>query len=103
MLVRSDQVLDVTTLSVECGRWQQPTICNTQSETRTMIDPGALGTLLIGLDHVQDEHGRTDRPEAARTARAPHGRLARRLAASLRWLAEAIEPTPRPRDLGLEG
>jgi hypothetical protein len=104
MLVRSDQVLDVTTLSVECGRWQQPTICNTQSETQTMIDPGALGTLLIGLDHVQDEHGRTDRPEAARTVRARRdGRLARRLAASLRRLAEAIEPTPRPRDLGLEG
>ena len=68
-----------------------------------MIDPGALGTLLIGLDHVRDERGATDRPAAARTDRAPRdGRLARALAASLRWLAEVIEPTPRPRDLGLE-
>ena len=68
-----------------------------------MIDPGALGTLLIGLDHVQDAHGRTDRPPAARTVRARRdGRLARGLAASLRWLAEVIEPAPSPRDLGLE-
>ncbi len=69
-----------------------------------MIDPGALGTLLIGLDHVQHAHARTDRPPADRTVRARRdGRLARGLAASLRWLADVIEPTPRPRDLGLEG
>ena len=68
-----------------------------------MIDPGALGTLLIGLDHVREAHGSTDRPSAVRTIHERRDRrLTRGLAASLRWLAEVIEPTPRPRDLGLE-
>jgi len=68
-----------------------------------VIDPGALGTLLIGLDHFRDTHDRIDRPVAARTIRARRdGRLARALAASLRRLAEVIEPAPRPRDLGVE-
>jgi hypothetical protein len=69
-----------------------------------MIDPAALGTLVIGLDHVRDEQSVTDRPRAGRTAGPRRDRrLARALAGSLRWLAELVEPTPRPRDLGLEG
>ena len=63
-----------------------------------MIDPGALGTLLIGLDHVRDASAWTDHPPAAQAVRHPrrHG-LARAAAASLRWLAEVIEPTrPAP-------
>ena len=69
-----------------------------------MIDPGALGTLLIGLDHVRDAHDAPGRPPAARPVRTRRDRrLARGLAASLRWLANVIEPAQRPRDLGLEG
>jgi hypothetical protein len=69
-----------------------------------MIDPGALGTLLIGLDHVRAENEWTDRPPAARTVRPHRDRsLTRPMAASLRWLAEVIEPTRPQGDLGLEG
>jgi hypothetical protein len=68
-----------------------------------MIDPAALGTLVIGLDHVRAADESTDRPPAVRSIHANGDRrVTRALAASLRWLAEVIEPTPRPRDLGLE-
>ena len=33
MLVRPDRVLDVATVPVECGRWQQPTICTHIGDT----------------------------------------------------------------------
>ncbi len=69
-----------------------------------MIDPGALATLRIGLDHVRTENEWTERPIAAATAK-PHRDLGltRRAAASLRWLANVIEPARRQGDLGLEG
>jgi hypothetical protein len=69
-----------------------------------MIDPGALGTLRIGLDHIQGEHDSTERPTAARTAHSRRDRsLTRPVAAALRWLADVIEPARRRGDLGLEG
>lgn len=67
-----------------------------------MIDPAALGTLLIGLDHVRAEHEVSDTRPAAQAAR-PHRlrAVARPLAASLRRLADALEPNRTP-ELGLE-
>ena len=67
-----------------------------------MIDPGALGTLLIGLDHVRNENRTTDRPQTIRSTQPHRARnLTRSVAASLRWLADIIEPRRRG-DLGLE-
>ena len=67
-----------------------------------MIDPGSLGTLLIGLDHVRNDDRATDRPQTTRTAQTHRARnLTRSVAASLRWLADIIEPRRRG-DLGLE-
>jgi hypothetical protein len=72
-----------------------------------MTDPGVLGTLLIGLDHLRAESDGTDRsptPRAPRTARPKRDRrLAGRVATSLRWLADALEPARQPRELGTEG
>lgn len=70
-----------------------------------MTDPGVLGTLLIGLDHVRAENAQTDRQPTARSARTRRvrgRRLTRRFAASLRRLADVLEPTPHP-GLGAEG
>ena len=70
-----------------------------------MTDPGVLGTLLIGLDHVRAENAQTDRPptaRSARTGRASGRGLARGIAAVLRRLADVLEPTRHP-GLGAEG
>jgi hypothetical protein len=103
MLVGRDQVLDSETLGVEAV--EVPTRPSTPppiSENRTMIDPGALGTLLIGLDDVRRDNASTDRPTP--TVRPHRDRsLTRSVAASLRRLADAIEPASRQGDLGLEG
>lgn len=64
-----------------------------------MTDPGVLGTLRIGLDHVRAESALTDRPPTATSARTRRARgrgMSRRIAASLRRLADLLEPTRHP-------
>ena len=59
------------------------------------MDPAALGTTIIGLDAVRGDEARYLRAEAV-TARRPDRirRVRRQLAATLRWSARRIEPTP---------
>ena len=68
-----------------------------------MIDPAALGTLVIGLDHVRAQQAFTDRPAAS--AARPHRlrSVARHVAASLRWLADLVDSPRLRRDIGMEG
>lgn len=67
-----------------------------------MTDPAILGTLLIGLDHVRREDEWPDGRTATRTERPTRDRgLARRVAASLRWLADVLDPTRRPGPVGV--
>ena len=51
-----------------------------------MIDGGALGTLMIGLDHVRAAAVRPD---------PPVGVARRRLAAALRFVADRLDRRPR--------
>lgn len=68
-----------------------------------MVDPGALGTLIIGLDHVRREQEYSE-PSLHRSLRAHKDRRVGRAAARwLRSLADAIEPRPARHDLAVEG
>ena len=67
-----------------------------------MIDPGALGTLIIGLDHVRREQEYSE-PSRRRSLRTNKDRRVSRTAAIwLRSLADAIEPRTTPQDLAME-
>jgi hypothetical protein len=69
-------------------------------DTTTMTDPGVLGTLHIGLDHVRADRS-ADGVATAQPSRAPGRRRAsRHLAAVLRWMADALEPTRPPGEAG---
>ena len=68
-----------------------------------MIDPGALGTLRINLDHAQrvDADGWSDQPATIpATARREH--LAHALAFSLRRLADTIDRSRPHAELSLK-
>jgi hypothetical protein len=69
-----------------------------------MIDPAALGTLMIGLEGVRRENGTTERASTARMRRRRPARWpVRSAAAALRWLADTIEGSRRSGAFGLEG
>ena len=53
-----------------------------------MIDGAALGTLMIGLDSIRASSERPDPPKR------PVGRVRRRLAAALRFVADRIDRRP---------
>jgi hypothetical protein len=94
MLVERDRVLDFGRHPREA--WG--TNPNTQ-ETRKMLDSGALGTLVIGLETVRREQELTETPvpRRPRSARSLEIRVA--LAGALRNLADLVEPrrrTPSP-------
>jgi hypothetical protein len=68
-----------------------------------MIDPGALGTLLIGLDHHQhDDDRRVSRRTTTRHSRHRARDLAVQIAAALRRLADALDGARSPEALGAE-
>jgi hypothetical protein len=50
-----------------------------------MLDGGALGTLMIGLDHIRTSSDRPDRPV---------GSARRRLAAAFRFVADRLDRRP---------
>ncbi len=58
-----------------------------------MLDPGAMGTLLIGLDAINNE---TSGGRARRPGKAPRRRRSVRaaLASGLRRAADALQPQP---------
>lgn len=67
-----------------------------------MLDPGALGTLVIGLERVRREQESVDSP-TRRPARSARTRSASRVVAGwLRGLADIIEPRPARRDVPTE-
>jgi len=53
-----------------------------------MIDGAALGTLMIGLDSIRASSGRPDPPIR------PVGRVRRRAAAALRFVADRMDRRP---------
>jgi hypothetical protein len=66
-----------------------------------MFDPGAMGTLMIGLESIRRENERYDQGQIpARPRRATTQpelrvqRVRRRFASMVRRLAERLEPTP---------
>jgi hypothetical protein len=66
-----------------------------------MFDPGAMGTLMIGLESIRREHERHNEGQITacpRRATTPPAlrvqRVRRRFASTLRRLAERLEPTP---------
>ena len=65
-----------------------------------MFDPGALGTLMIGLESVRQEQDLNARP-ATRRHRKETGRSARRaLAGALRSMANIVESSSRSTSSG---
>jgi hypothetical protein len=101
MIVGSDPVLDLGAIRVECGT----ATCGIQthdSETPTMIDPGTLGTLLIGLDRIRHEDDGSGPVRTRPTRRRDRGRRPTlENAASLRRLADRIEWPRRRAEFGL--
>jgi hypothetical protein len=65
------------------------------------MDHGALGTLIIGLDHVRRENESTDRTRDLAAHRRNRS-FSRSLASWLRRLADAVDPAAKRIDLGLE-
>jgi hypothetical protein len=60
-----------------------------------MLDPGALGTLIIGLDEVRREQESSGRPRQRPPHRTPIGTIRRNLVDALRSLADTLEPRAR--------
>ena len=67
-----------------------------------MIDPGALGTLLIGLDRVRREQEDLTPSGRRRMRTHERGGIGRTAASWLRSLADVIDAGPRSRDLATE-
>jgi hypothetical protein len=61
-----------------------------------MLDPGALGTLIIGLRSIDAEHELdARRPDPERPPGRPRRHLRAAVATSLRTLADRLEPAPQ--------
>jgi hypothetical protein len=68
-----------------------------------MIDPGALGTLVIGLEHVRQQQEYVESPRRRVASRTSTGGFSRLIARWLRGLADLVESGPRSRGMAIEG
>jgi hypothetical protein len=90
MLVDAEPVLDIWPTSREAGSRIRHHLHAHDKGPIEMIDPGALGTLIIGLDRARRDQESDLRPRPTFTRRRDRqaGRL---LAGRLRRLADALE------------
>jgi hypothetical protein len=91
MLISQQQVLDFAVRRVDRG-WHE-------RRHHMALDPGALGTLIIGLDSIRAEAeltdaGRPTRRNASPPRRSYEASIRARLATGLRVLANRVEPRP---------
>jgi hypothetical protein len=100
MLNERDQVLDVTVVPRDARNASrtlgQRTEARPKVRSDTMIDPAALGTLIVGLDAHRHDEARSSTVARPRRAQVRRAHTRQRLAAALRGMAARIEPAGLP-------